>query len=203
MASELSPRSQAYVDAGGYGTQGGYGNYVAGGYYQPSQQVDEEDPFAKYQNAFSSIVPPVGTLENPVTSAQPLVVYSPAPSETGDPDLDKYRQFLRDQFIDPDTIGGATLDRSQGSGATPKMTVPTVKQQYAAVDLKDQENKREGELRRAAQEAMAKGRTDLAIPFLDEIRNMNAKRGGSAEERLKYYMGQLYSPRSSANGFKG
>lgn len=142
----------------------------------------EGDPFRKWGSAFSSINMPeyAGGIQE-ITPDQARAVAS----ETGDPRLDAYRNFLRDQFIDPDTIGNAVIDRQTG-----RMNVPTARQEELAMRLKDRDNAREGDFIRA-------GAKQAAREFNEQ--RGNAINPASFEGRFRYYLDKIMGRRS--NGF--
>lgn len=170
------------------------GGYTSTPYQAAPQQAEPYDPFAQYANAFQptnafqSIIPPEGTVSQPATISPEGVL------------LSKYDQFLTDQGINPNTIGGATLDPNTGG-----MVVPTVAQEYAAVNRNNQENALEGDLRKAARASWRRGDTERALEYEGQVRDMNNARGKSYEDRLNYFlaMAQAASPPPipSANGF--
>lgn len=169
-------------------TYGG-GGYTSTPYQAGPQQAAPYDPFAQYANAFQSIIPPEGV---PVQPAVPVTI---SPEEVS---LSRYNQFLTDQGINPNTIGTATIDRDTG-----RMVVPTVAQEYAAVNRNNQENAMEGDLKKAARSAWRHGQTDKALEYETQVRELNNARGSSYEDRLRHFLsvGASSPPIPSANGF--
>lgn len=168
------------------------GGYTSTPYQAAPQQVNPDDPFAQYANAFQSIIPPDGV---PVQPVAPVSISSDGVL------LSNYDKFLTRQGINPNTIGTATLDPGTG-----RMIVPSVAQEYAAVNANNQENALEGDLRKAARLSWRKGDTDRALEYEGQVRELNNARGGSSHEsRLRYFlnMAQAASPPPipSANGF--
>ena len=183
---------QAPQDQGNY--YGSYGQYGSGNPYGAFGGASG-DPFSQFENAFGSIIPPQfgggggGSQWSPsnwdqMPQAMQQQQVPAQPTASSDPGLDAYRNFLRDQFIDPDTIGNAYIDRSSG-----KMIVPTAKQEYAAVNMKDRDNATEGAMLRA-------GATGAAREF-------NTYRGGIQDtnnfrKRVQFYINQILG---RGNGF--
>lgn len=147
-----------------------------------------DDPFARFQNAFQSIVPPQGV------SVAPQIVAS------ADPGLATYQAHLVRQGIDPNSIGTATINRSTG-----RMDVPSVVQEYAAVNRNNRQNKLEGDLRKAARLSWRRGDTERALDYETQVSELNNARGSSYEDRLAYFLAMAQAstppPRPSANGF--
>lgn len=167
------------------------GGYTSTPYQAEPQQANPYDPFAQYANAFQSIIPPDGV---PVQPAAPVSI---SPEGVM---LSKYDRFLTDQGISPNTIGGATIDRGTG-----RMIVPSVAQEYAAVNANNQENALEGNLRKAARASWRRGDTERALEYEGQVRDMNNARGKSYEDRLNYFLAMARAatppPIPSANGF--
>lgn len=155
------------------------------------------DPFEKYQDAFQSIVPPAGIT---VQASAPVALSPDQEAQS------RYDRFLVDQGINPNTIGTATIDPHTGG-----LIVPTVAQEYAAINASNQLNAREGDLRRAAHMAWQRGHGDTAMEYKAKARDLNNKRGGSYESRLAYFLqaareaaaNASYITLPSANGFSG
>lgn len=152
-----------------------------------------DDPFAKYQNAFQSIVPPQGV----------QVAQAPAIAVTPDQvALARYNKFLMEpgRMINPNTIGTATIDRDTG-----RMIVPGAAQEYAAVNRNNRQNKLEGDLRKAARLSWRRGDAEGALDYEAQVSELNNKRGASYEDRLAYFLAMAQRatppPRPSANGF--
>jgi len=204
-----------HTDGKGNITTREYGTSYAGGGSSgapgvASAPVAAQDPFDYWQNAFKSINLPAPTnvaapAVAPQQTSQEVSSIEPPVSETGDPGLDRYRSFLRDQFIDPDTIGLATIDRSQGFN-TPqvsKMLVPTTAQQEHAMKLKDLDSAWENSMLRAAQTLNANDRPDLGKELVQKVKEFNIQRGSSFEDRIMYYLNKITAGGKRANKSNG
>lgn len=152
-----------------------------------------EDPFEKYGRAFSSLGA-ISDLPPPPVDVQPP---PQAQNAAENADLARYRNFLLDQFIDPDTIGGAIMDRNSG-----RMIVPTIKQQEMAMKLKDRDNREEGDMMQWIRNAQSRGDNATATAISNRVRAGNMERGPSFEERYNYYLQKIMGRGSNrSNGF--
>jgi hypothetical protein len=152
----------------------------------------------------------------------------------------KYRAFLADRGEDPDTIGGARLQRTLTGGERPgdwqakvlsdpnevgkidreyvlewlkreqstpsAMAVPTVKEEFDAVNAGNQFAGFSNRLSIAAKIARDKGMGDIYAELLNERDNRRNSQGSSSEARKRYWMDRLtganaFRKNLSANGF--
>lgn len=150
----------------------------------------DSDPFAKYENAFQSIIPPEGTVA-PVQNTGQVAI---------DPGLSRYNRFLIDQGVNPNTIGTALMDRDTG-----QMIVPTIAQEYRAINMNNQANAAHAKLLRAQHMAWQDRRPADALANYVRAQDLNAKRGESDYiSRLQYFLEPILRanlPPPSANGF--
>lgn len=141
---------------------------------------------------------PSAVIDVPVEAVAPEVL------TTGDPGMDRYNAFLRDQFISPDTIGGAYMDPTSN-----KMIVPSMRQQEKAMQANNAANAYIGDLLEVADYYQPKvtrggdkGQPVVAADAMNKVRELNLKRGSSYEDRMKYYMNQMYpATKIPSNGF--
>lgn len=120
-----------------------------------------------------------------------------APVAPAGPDLlDKYRRFLYEGGINPDTIGGATINRQTG-----KMEVPRLAQQNAAVSAKDMAAAQDSRLRNAAY-AMQKRDPGGAAALLNLASQQGAQYGPSYESKINFWQRVLQNAGlNRANGY--
>jgi hypothetical protein len=147
------------------------------------------DPFARYQNAFQSIVPPQGV------SVQPTAPVQISPEQVAKA---RYDSFLMDQRINPNTIGTATIDRDTG-----QMVVPSIAQEQKAIHYLNQANAAKGDLVRAAHWARKREDADGYLKYKQAVRDAdNVTRGTSYESKLRYFLAMAQAKATpSANGF--
>ena len=150
-----------------------------------------DDPFAQYQNAFQSIVPPAGI------QVQPTAPVQLSPEQVSQA---RYDRFLIDRGVNPNTIGTATIDRDTG-----QMVVPSIAQEQKAIHYLNQANAAKGDLVRAAHWARQNRDADGYLKYKQAVRDTdNLTRGTNYESKLRYFL-ELAAANSvpSANGFTG
>lgn len=156
----------------------------------------------------------------PKTGAPPAAIDVPVEAvaqevlTTGDPQRDRYNAFLRDQFISPSSFGAGYADPSymdeSGQLHLGKIKIPTVKQQEKAMRANNAANALEGDLLEVADYYRPKvtrgggtqGNPEITANAMQKVRELNLKRGSSYEERMQYYMNDMYPAlKIPSNGF--
>lgn len=109
--------------------------------------------------------------------------------------LNKYNQFLRDQGVNPDTIGAATVDTSyNGAGnLVSTMDNPTLQQQELATNLANQASGYHNQVNIAANRAIERGNPGLGnqLKNIADAEVPASVSGRSSQQNLMYWLNRL------------